>query len=375
MSSRLPDVIVVGAGIVGAACAHALAQEGMQVQVLERRFPGGGATAAGMGHIVAMDDSPAQFALSRYAQQLWDDLQPKLPAGSEVSRCGTIWVAADDEEMAAVQTKAKFYQQHGVQTQVLDAASLQQAEANLHASMAGGLLVPGDSIVYPPVVAQWLLQQVEVIPNVTVTAVDGQGVTLADGRRMQAGAVVNAAGTHALDLLPAPLPGLTIQARKGHLAITDRYPGFCQHQLIELGYLKSAHQSDADSVAFNLQPRPNGQMLLGSSRQFGCHSTAVEWPMLQQMMARAAIYMPKISELQVIRTWTGMRAATADHLPIIGSVPGHDNLLLAAGHEGLGITTSLSTARLIADEIIGRESKIDRQPYRPDRLLEEMHHV
>ena len=71
-------------------------------------------------------------------------------------------------------------------------------------------------------------------------------------------------------------PGLAIRPRKGHLVITDRHPGFVTHQLLELGYLKSAHGSDAASVAFNVQPRATGQLLIGSSRQYDVEDPAVD---------------------------------------------------------------------------------------------------
>ena len=58
------DVVIAGAGIVGAACAHSLAREGLRVLVCEPAIPGGGATAAGMGHVVVLDDSPAELALT-----------------------------------------------------------------------------------------------------------------------------------------------------------------------------------------------------------------------------------------------------------------------------------------------------------------------
>jgi glycine/D-amino acid oxidase-like deaminating enzyme len=163
------------------------------------------------------------------------------------------------------------------------------------------------------------------------------------------------------------MPGIPMQPRKGHLIITDRYPGFLRHQLVELGYLKSAHTLDADSVAFNAQPRLTGQILIGSSRQFGAEDSAIERHMLAAMLRRAVEYMPGIAKLSAIRSWTGFRAATPDKLPLIGLCPGYRNVYLATGHEGLGITTSLATARLLADQAVGRESAIPRAPYLPER--------
>jgi glycine/D-amino acid oxidase-like deaminating enzyme len=174
--------------------------------------------------------------------------------------------------------------------------------------------------------------------------------------------VVNATGVHAARLTPGiPIP---IQARKGHLLITDRYPGFVRHQLVELGYLKSAHSSTSESVAFNIQPRSTGQLLIGSSRQFGVDHASIDGRILSSMLSRAAHYMPEIVGLSAIRGWTGFRAATPDKLPVIGSCPGYRNVLIAAGHEGLGITTSLGTGRLLADHILGRAPAIPFEPYR-----------
>jgi D-hydroxyproline dehydrogenase subunit beta len=104
------DLIIVGAGIVGAACAMECARAGLKVLVLDRGPIGGGTTAAGMGHIVVMDDSEAQFALTACSRRLWQELRPSLPADVEYDACGTLWVAADAEEMAEVYRKQEFYQ-------------------------------------------------------------------------------------------------------------------------------------------------------------------------------------------------------------------------------------------------------------------------
>ena len=112
--SRRPDAVVVGAGIVGAACALALAREGLRVLVLEGGFAGGGATAAAMGHLVVMDDSEAQFALTAWSLRLWTELAGELPADCEDDPCGTLWLAAGDAEMERVRAKAEYYRARGV---------------------------------------------------------------------------------------------------------------------------------------------------------------------------------------------------------------------------------------------------------------------
>jgi glycine/D-amino acid oxidase-like deaminating enzyme len=372
------DVAIIGAGIVGAACAYECARAGLRVAVIERAVIGGGATAEGMGHITVMDDSEAQFALTRYSQQLWDELAQELPAAVEYERCGTIWVAADEKEMAEVYRKREFYGARGVATEVLDEKQLAEAEPQLRKGLAGGLLVPGDSVIYPPCAAAFLLAQAQahgaelICGEVTRL---GEGEVGLRGEKgfwtIAAKVSVNAAGSWSPELTR----GIDVQPRKGHLVITDRYPGFVRHQLVELGYLKSAHTHNAASVAFNAQPRKTGQILLGSSRQFGVESREVDPPMLSWMLRRASEYLPAFAQLSAVRVWTGFRAATADHLPLIGPCPERAGHYLATGHEGLGITTSLGTARLLADQLLNRKSAIPCEPYLPSRKTQEAAHA
>jgi D-hydroxyproline dehydrogenase subunit beta len=362
--SQTADAVIIGGGIVGAACAQALATEGLRPTIVEPQTVGSGATAAGMGHLVVMDDSEAQFALTRYSRDLWNASASELPAEIEFDRCGTLWIAADEEEMQAVRSKSAFYTARGVRAEELDAQSLAEAELHLRPNLAGALLVPDDAVIYAPCAAAWLSRGSSVQLGVPVSEIVPDGVMLANGTRISAGLTICAAGAWAASLVPS----LAIRPRKGHLAITDRYPGFVRHQLVELGYLKSAHGRSNESVAFNIQPRKTGQMLVGSSRQYGQTHSAVDGALLRRMLSRALEYMPSLAHLQVIRTWTGFRAATPDSLPIIGPCPGHENVYLATGHEGLGITTSLGTARLLADLVLRRKPAIDSAPYAPSRF-------
>jgi D-hydroxyproline dehydrogenase subunit beta len=362
------DAAIAGGGIVGAACALACARRGLRVALVERDVLGRGATAAGMGHIVVMDDSEAQFALTRYSQQLWQRMVPQLPPSAEYEPRGTLWIAADNEEMEAAERKHAWYTAHSVPCALLTAEQLRKAEPNLADGLAGALLIREDAVVYPPTVALDLAKRAQalgarLVVGKTVRAIGEGALVLDDGSEICAHRVILALGAESISLKP----GLPIRKRKGHLVITDRYPGFVHHQLVELGYLKSAHSVSSDSVAFNVQPRKTGQLLIGSSRQFGAESSIVDQHILAAMLERARVYLPGLAKLSAIRVWTGFRAATPDKLPLIGPDPDDPTLWLATGHEGLGITTSLGTAELLADLITNVQPAIAPEPYLPSR--------
>ena len=373
MTASIVDVVIIGAGVVGAALAYALSQQGCSVTVVESATPGGGATAQGMGHLVVLDDNPAELALSQRGVALWRSIAHQLPAGAQYDTCGTLWLARNDDDMAAVHRKHTLFQTLGIESQVVSAAELSRLEPSLRSDMAGALKVPGDAVVYAPVATHWLLQQAvrlgaTLVNQAQVTGWDESGVILQDSQRLAGQHIVVAAGLGSTELIP----GLPLRPRKGHLAITDRYPGFVRHQLVELGYLQSAHGSAMESVAFNVQPRPTGQVLIGSSRQFDVSHAEVDSPLLARMLQRALDFLPGLGSLQVLRTWTGFRPTLPDNLPALGVWPNpanrRRNVWIATGHEGLGITTALSSAEIMCHLITGSACAMDPTPFSPRRF-------
>ena len=363
-------VLVIGAGIVGAAIADRLQGSGCPVTLFEAEIPGGGATAAAMGHLVVLDDSPAQMAFCARGVALWRG--EALPAPCEREARGTLWVAGDAEEMNEAQAKAERYRRLGLATELLDAAQLSRAEPALRPGLAGGLRVPGDQVVYPVGAARFLLDRAQsrgaLLVRERVRVLEPGGLRT-DSGRFQADAVILAAGLGITGLLPE----LAITPRRGHLAITERAPGLVRHQLIELGYLKSAHGREPTSVAFNVQPRATGQLLIGSSREFAGLERGPNRELLGRMLRRATGFLPHLGQVNVVRAWTGFRPCGPGNLPVIGPWPGRPGLFVAGGHEGLGITTALVTAELLAHHLLGLPAAMDPEPFLPAPTLEPSH--
>jgi glycine/D-amino acid oxidase-like deaminating enzyme len=356
------SALVVGAGIVGAAIADGLLATGCAVTLFEADLPAGGATAAAMGHLVVLDDSPEQMGFTGRGLALWR--REDLPAGCEREARGTVWVARDAEEMEEARAKAGRYAAMGLEAELLDPDRLRAAEPALRGGLAGGLLVTGDQVLYPVAGARFLLDRAlgrgAVLKRERVRFLEPGGLRTDTGL-FKADAVILAAGLGCTQLLPA----LAVTPRKGHLAITGRVPGLVRHQLVELGYLKSAHGRDGASVAFNVQPRATGQLLIGSSREFAGLDPAPNRELLGRMLRKAADYLPGLVQVPVLRVWTGFRPCGPGNLPVIGPWPGQEGLYVAAGHEGLGITTALVTAELIVHHVLGAPSALDPAPFLP----------
>ena len=94
--------------------------------------------------------------------------------------------------------------------------------------------------------------------------------------------------------------------------------------------------------------------------------------MLATMLARAIAFVPALATLTAVRAWTGFRPATPDKLPFIGAWPSVHGTWIAAGHEGLGITTAPATAAILCALITGAKPPIDAAPFSPARAMPAM---
>ncbi|WP_386066985.1 NAD(P)/FAD-dependent oxidoreductase [Tahibacter sp. UC22_41] len=363
------DVVIVGGGIVGCAIADRLARAGVAVCLIERDVLGGVATAASMGHLVVLDDDPAELTLSSYSCALWRELAPLLPDHADYRTTGTLWIARDAAEMAEAERKRARLATAGVSSELLTAQQLATCEPALAPNLAGGLRVAADAVVYPPVVAAWLARRAVAAGarlrcGVAVSTIGDGEVVLSDGSRVRAKHIVVANGCS----LPELLSGVPVRKRKGHLLITTRLQPLVRHQLVELGYVQSAHGEATESVAFNVQPRPTGQLLLGSTREFDAHAGSVTPRLIARLVERAAEFLPGLDRMTALRAWTGFRPTTPDHRPLIGPWPLRSGVWLAGGHEGLGVTTALGTAELLAAQLLDLPLPFDAAPYAPARF-------
>ncbi|MFZ6742578.1 NAD(P)/FAD-dependent oxidoreductase [Undibacterium sp. JH2W] len=363
-------VCVIGAGIVGTTCALKMQEEGYQVSLLDAAAPGCGVTATGMGHLVALDESEQELDLCLLSLRLWKEFFTEFPNVAEVSQCGTLWVAENEEQLREAHHRAQALNSRLWRAEALSGEQVQKLEPALRPGLAGGVRVFGDSVVYPPKLAHFMAQLLvkrggKLILSKRVDALAANQLSFADGSKLQADIIIVAAGLDVARLLPE----IAVFGRKGHLAITDRYPGRLSHQIVSMNYGQAAMTADALAVAANVQPRTSGQWLIGSCRQDQQTDTSLDARALGAVLQSAMTLLPCLADMQIIRAWAGMRPASPDGRPIIGPHPALAGVWLAAGHEGLGVTTAMATAHMLADQIANRAGTIDYQPYLPERFF------
>ncbi|MEH0653869.1 FAD-binding oxidoreductase [Streptomyces scabiei] len=380
MTERLTcDVVVVGAGMVGAACALYAARAGLDVVVVDRGPVGGGTTGAGEGNILVSDKEPGpELELALLSHRLWAELaaEPELGKTFEYEAKGGLVVASATAGLAALERFAAGQRAAGVEAVSVPADRLPDLEPHLAPGLAGGVHYPQDAQVMPTLAAARLLRAsgARLLTGRTVTEVlrapDGavRGVRT-DRGDVHSPAVVNAAGTWGGEL--AALAGVTLPVlpRRGFVIVTEPLPPRVRHKVYAADYVADVA---SDSAALQTSPvvegTAAGPVLIGASRERVGFDRSFSLPAVRALAAGATRLFPFLEEVRAMRTYTGFRPYMPDHLPAIGPDPRAPGLFHACGHEGAGIGLATGTGRLIAQVLGGGPPELDLGPFRPDRF-------
>jgi D-hydroxyproline dehydrogenase subunit beta len=381
----MPDVVVVGAGIVGAACAYYAARAGLDVVVVDRGAVAGGTTGAGEGNVLVSDKEPGpELDLALLSNRLWRDLASSGPGdGFEFESKGGLVVAETGEVLGALTSlAAKQRLEHTVVT----SGELGDYEPHLTKDLAGGVFYPQDAQVQPMLAAARLIRRgaerfgqsaLMLRTGVTVTGFvrDGDRVTgvTTDQGDILAGAVVNAAGTWGGEI--AALAGVRVPVlpRRGFILVTEPLERpLIRHKVYTAAYVTDvASDSEGLETSAVVEGTPAGPVLIGASRERVGFDRTVSVPVLERLAAQAVALFPALAERRVIRAYCGFRPYCPDHLPVIGEDPRAPGLYHACGHEGAGIGLAPATGHLIAQALIDDRLDLDLAPFRPDRFTKE----
>src|SRR5512137_1394057 len=335
-------VVVVGAGLQGCGVALRLAQAGRDVVVLERSIPGAEASSAAGGILSpGVEAEPGPFhdlcteSLARFPSFV-DEVERLSGLWVGFRAAGTLEVALDDRVAQVLAGRAAQLERAGVPVEALDGEAARLLGRALHvaAARAGARFLPGG------------------VRGVVVEGGRATGVDH-DAGRIQAPAVVLAAGAWTLQVAGHGLPPGAIRPVRGQIAVLDTRPPLLGRVVF----------SDRGYVV----PRPDGRILCGATMEEAGFERAVTAGGLLHALSLAVEIAPALASAPVVESWSNFRPATPDGLPILGPAD-VEGLFHATGHYRNGVLLAPVTADAVAAAVLGRPAPVDLAPFGPARL-------
>jgi D-hydroxyproline dehydrogenase subunit beta len=371
-------VLVVGAGMVGAACAFYCARAGLKVAVLERGAVAAGTTSAGEGNILVSDKEPGpELDLALLSVRLWTELGEQLGADRlELDAKGGVVVARSADAATELTKLAAAQREHGVHAVAVCPAELAGLEPNLTRDVISGVHYPQDMQVQPMLAAAELLRYARSLGATVHTGTEVLAFQPGEHARVQTTAgeltarwVVNAAGTWGGELAAlagAPVPVLP---RKGFILVTEPLPPVVRHKVYGADYVANVASDDAGlETSVVVEATRAGTVLIGASRERVGFDRRMSLPVLRRLARQAIDLFPFLADVTLLRSYLGFRPYCPDHLPVIGVDPRVPWLVHACGHEGAGIGLAAATGHLIASTLTDQPPEIDLTPFRPERF-------
>lgn len=373
------DVLVIGAGAIGASVAYFCVERGLSVRIVDRGAPASGTSSRCEGNILVSDkERGPELDLANYSLGLWHGELAEYSRRWELEKKGGIIVASRDSSMVSLRRALKVQREHGIRVEEIDADGLLEVEPFISPDAVGAAYYRDDSQVMPMQVVAHLLAMArqrgaEVLPGCEVTALLRAGGRIVGARTSQgdlsAGAVVNATGPWAAQIAQLADVHLPIAPRRGYVMVTEPMPPRVFHKVYAAEYIDDVGTSDASLQSSPVvESTPAGSILLGSSREQVGFSAEVSWTALRRIARNATDLYPFLRDVRVLRHYHGFRPYSPDHVPVIGPDTRAHGLWHAGGHEGAGIGLSVGTGKLMAQAIAGDSPDLDLRPFDPARF-------
>jgi sarcosine oxidase subunit beta len=350
---RIPDVAVVGAGIVGASIAYHLARAGAAVTLIDRAAPGAfpSATWASAGGLRSQGRHGPEQPLAREAAVRWRTLESELDADLDVRHGGHLHIAENEVEAAEVAARVAADRAAGLPIELLDGAGVRAVAPLLTPRANAGAFTPGDGQAHPARAARAFAAAAErsgvrlAFGRAVVLALDGgrvAGLTFSDGEQFAAGTVVVAAGAWSADLLAPVGVALPLRWRGLQMLLSDLAPPLLAPTVTAAGRNLS------------LKQLPSGQMMLGGRWHAEPEQGRIAARPVDALIARqwsgAVAILPAMARLRLAQAWAGPEAQSIDGMPFIGRAP-IAGLYVATGFSGHGFQISPAVGAAVARDV------------------------
>lgn len=385
-SKRTAGAVVIGGGAVGTAVACYLAMDGVDVTLVERGEFAWGTSRRCEGHVVTYDTPPGDYSVfCKTGQNLFYEAQKFLPVDFEFTPEGIGLLVDDESHLETVKENYEGKKKEGYDVTLWDRDELRHREPNIGDKVIACLNFNNDCTLNPMRLCFGLAKHAEANGATILSRTQVTNLRTENGRVsgvetdkgfIATKNVILASGVWTPQLGAMLGVNIPIRPRQGHILVTERVKGLLSKAYVEYGYLLTKHglkrenvtpDMDKFGVAFVIEPSSAGTVLVGSSRRFVGMDIRPHPAVMRAVAERGNHFFPTLSDMRLLRCYAGVRPATSDELPIISTthVPG---LFVGAGHEGLGISLSLITGKIMSELVRGEAPFIDTSYMSIDRF-------
>lgn len=380
---RTSDVVVIGAGVIGASIAYHLSLRNIGVLLLDKGDLGAGTSGACSGHIFLQSKRPgAHLKLAMIGQKRFRTLKEELDFDIEYQNHGGMIVIEKETELEGMHHLLEDQKTMGLPVSLLGKDQAREMEPALSKEIAAATYCPLDGQVNPLRLTLAFIKAArrmgaKVFARREVTGIGLRGARIGPLRttegEIEAKTIVNAAGVSASQIGRMVNLDIPIKPRRGQILVTEAVPPTLRCPLLSSSYITKKFESAASSAeeaGVSIEQTSNGNFLLGSTREFVGLDVRTTWEGMRGIASRTAKIVPGLRNMHIIRAFSGLRPHTPDGLPILGRVKGLDGFIMAAGHEGDGIALSPATGQLIAELIDAGSTTMDLADFGLERFLQ-----
>jgi sarcosine oxidase subunit beta len=381
MLPKSADVIIIGAGVIGASIAYYLGKEGIRAVVLDKKQIASGSSGACEGLLLLQSKKPGiHLDMALESLRRFSALARELDPPIEYENKGGVVVIETEEELAAMQLFVEKQKKHSVEVSLLSTEQAREKEPALSENIIGATFSALDSQANPIMLTLGFLRSAQkagaqFFADTAVRAIEltrnRVAAVVTDKGKIETNVVINAAGVFAPSIGEMVNLNIPIKPRRGQILVTEAAAPILKRCILSAKYIAAKFNpkiAEAGGVGFAVEQTGNGNILIGSTREFVGFDKRTTFEGIHTIASNILRVIPDIGNLHVIRAFAGLRPYTPDGLPILGEVETIKGFIMAAGHEGDGITLAPITGEMIAKLVAGQTAPFPLEDFRLDRF-------
>lgn len=377
------EVVVIGGGVIGAAIAYFLCKEGAEVMIVEADDLASGASGACDGFISLQTKQPgSHLEIARESAQFFPAIADELEMDVEYNHCGGLMLARNAEQLKEIKARAKKLKAAGLEVEVLTPLDLKQQLPDASKDIRGASYCADDAQVNPYMLTLGLAQKAQEMGATILKGCKVENIVVTNNRVREvdttAGSihsrrVICAAGTGSNQIGKMIIVDIPIMPQRGQILVTEARERVLNMIVSGAEYLGTKANipelmpADEDAMklglGFTAEQTASGNILLGSTREFAGSDNSTTPEAINAIAKNAIAFLPWIKDLDVIRSFAGLRPYSPDGLPILGTVKGVKGFYMATGHAGDGICLAPITGKLMSELVLDGETSLDIEPF------------